>query len=194
MRTLLVFPALLFALQLALGPAGAEQNTPRKALAKAIEALDNNKIHDALVASHMATLMLTQRDKFHIRRTVLTEGKAGGWGLYKKRARNIYKPGEAIILYLEPGAFKYARQKEWFNFGFTVDFRLTQPNGNIVGGQDNFDKFTFQSLRPNTEVLLTLTLSLTGVPAGKYVLKIAVHDMVSKEVATTDVPVEYSGS
>ena len=192
LHALRTLPFVLLLLAASLASAGAEQNTPRQVLNKAIEALDNNQVHEALGAAHMAMLMLTQKDKFHLRRNVLIEQKAGGWGVYSKRATNIYKPGEDIILYLEPGAFKYARRKQWFKFGFTVDFRLVQPDGNIVGGQDNFDKFQFTSLRPNTEILLNLTLSLSGVPAGKYILKIAVHDMVGKEVATVDVPVEFS--
>ncbi len=179
-------------LALAAAPAFAEQTTPRGALRKAIEALDNNQTHEALRAAHQATLMLTQRDKFHIRKTVLVEQGASGWGVYTERKSNVYAPGEKILLYIEPGAFKYGGPEGRFDFGFTVDFRVSQPDGNILGGQDEFGKFPFQSLRPNTEIFLDLTLTLTGVPAGKYILKIAVHDMVSKEVSTDDIPIEFS--
>ena len=183
---------LCVALAFAVAPANAEDSTARKALAQAIEALDNNDIHEALKAAHQATLMLTQRDSFHLRQTILVEESASGWGVYKERSNNIFKPGEEIILYIEPGAFKYGGPDGRFDFGFSVDFRLAQLDGNILGGQDEFGKFPFQSKRPNTEIFLDLTLTLTGLPAGKYVLKIVVHDMVSGETSSGDVPIEIS--
>ncbi len=171
----------------------AEQATPRAALKTALEALEQDKTREALEAAHKSMLMLTQKDKFHIRMSKLVESKASGWGVYTERKNNVYKKGEKVLVYVEPGAFKYERASDGrFNFGFTVDFLLVQADGNILGGQKNFGQFPFTSHRPNTEIFLDLTFTLTGVPEGRYILAITVHDMVSNEHKDIEVPVTFT--
>ena len=183
--------ALLFGAVIA-GQAVAQQVSAEQALTAALQALEEDDNHEALRSAHQAMLILTQRDQFHIRTAKLVEPGSTGFGIYRERKTNVFRPGDEVHVYLEPGAFKYGGPDGRFDFGFTVDFRLATPDGNILGGQDDFGKFPFQSLRPNTEISLDITLTLTEVPVGEFVLKIVVHDMISEETETVDIPVVFS--
>lgn len=171
----------------------AERLTPQITLKKALDALEEDNKHEALEAAHRSMLLLTQQDRFHIRMTKLVSAEPSGWGIYTKRKSNRYKPGEQVRVYMEPSSFKYKRSSEGlFNFGFSVDFVLAKTDGEILGGQQDFGRFPFESHRPNTEIFLDLKFSLTGLPADKYVMKITVHDMISKEIKAIDVPIEFT--
>ena len=171
----------------------AERLTPQITLKKAFDALAEDKTHEALEAAHKSMLLLTQQDKFHIRMTKLVSAEPSGWGVYTKRKSNQYKPGEKVRVYVEPGSFKYKRGSEgMFNFGFTVDFVLAKTDGKILGGQQDFGRFPFKSHRLNTEIFLDLKFTLTGLPADKYIMKITVHDMISKEIETIDIPIVFT--
>ncbi len=170
----------------------AERLTPQITLKKALDALEEGNKHEALEAAHRSMLLLTQQDRFHIRMTKLVSAEPEGWGVYIKRKSNRYKLGEKVRVYLEPGSFKYKRGSEGlFNFGFSVDFVLAKTDGEILGGQQDFGQFPFKSHRPNTEIFLDLKFTLSGLPANKYVMKITVHDMISKEIKAIDIPIEF---
>ncbi|MCP4183363.1 MAG: hypothetical protein GY761_08605 [Hyphomicrobiales bacterium] len=170
----------------------AEQITPQITLKKALDALEEGNKHEALEAAHRSMLLLTQQDQFHIRMARLVSAEPEGWGVYIKRKSNRYKLGEKVRVYVEPGSFKYERGSEGlFNFGFTVDFVLAKTDGEILGGQQDFGRFPFKSHRPNTEIFLDLKFTLSGLPADKYVVKITVHDMISKEIKAIDIPIEF---
>jgi len=170
----------------------AERLTPQITLKKALDALEEGKTHKALEAAHRSMLLLTQQDRFHIRMSKLVSDEPSGWGVYTTRKSNRYKQGEKVRVYVEPGSFKYKRGSEgMFRFGFTVDFALAKTDGKILGGQQDFGRFPFKSHRPNTEIFLDLKFTLTGLPAGKYIMKITVHDMISKEIETIDMPIEF---
>ena len=174
---------------------GAQEDTPQATLKAALEALQINDTRKALVAAHRSMLLLTQQDKFHIRTSKLIASSSNGWGTYTERKNNEYNVGEKIRVYVEPGSFKYKRGAEGsFNFGFTVDFFLTQPDGNILGGQEKFGDFPFESQRPNTEISLNLSINLSGVPTGNYFLKIVVHDKISKESGFVNIPIVIKSS
>ena len=182
------FLLLAFCLGLPAGSAAAQEVTAEQALRSALAAVQQDKPHEALKAAHQAMLLLTQKDRLHIRTAALVQADPGGFGIFQEKAAPSYRPGEDIHVYIEPGAFKYARSGDYYEYGFSVDFRLVKTDGNVLGGQDKFGTFPFRSFRPNTEIFLDLTLSLTGVPEGDYVIKVIVHDLVSEETAEADFP------
>ena len=187
--------AIFFAMLLAFssGPAAAESADARGVLQSAVEAMDKGDAHEALKAAYQAMLMLSQQNRFHIRTAIYVDGDPQGYGLYKERADLDFEGGEPIHIYVEPGAFKYGGPDGRFDFGFTVDFRIATPDGNVLAGQDDFASLDFNSNRPNTEIMLDLTINLTGVPTGDYILRFTVHDKVSEEAADFELPLTIRG-
>jgi len=175
------------------GPAAAESANARGALQSAVEAMDKGDAHEALKAAYQAMLMLSQQSRFHIRTAIYVDGDPQGYGIYKERADSVFEGREPIYIYVEPGAFKYGGPDGRFDFGFTVDFRIATPDGNVLAGQDDFASLDFNSNRPNTEIMLDLTINLTGVPTGDYILRFTVHDKVSEETADFELPLTIRG-
>ena len=75
-----------------------------------------------------------------------------------------------------------------YSFGFNVDLIVKSPSGEIVGGQENFQRLELTSRAKNREFMLTLTLDLTNAPPGDYVLEYKTHDLNSDKVGLMSLP------
>ncbi len=70
-----------------------------------------------------------------------------GFGNYLPRVDNLYRPGEPMILYVEPVGFKVAPGKEpgTFTYRLTADLTWWNAWGMVVGGRRGFGLFTAES-------------------------------------------------
>lgn len=60
-----------------------------------------------------------------------------GYDIYEERESNTFRPGETILLYIEPNGFEYRtltdeNGKTLYTIDFTTDFTLTDDRGNIL--------------------------------------------------------------
>jgi hypothetical protein len=116
-----------------------------------------------------------------------------GYGLYKEKGSNVFKPGEKIITYVEPIGYGWKDiAGDLYELNFVTDLTLTAENGDVVTDQKGFSKTVFQSHNQNMEFSMDFTLTLDGVPAGKYTLEYTIHDMSGKQVSTFDQEVEIA--
>jgi len=137
-----------------------------------------------------AALMETwEKMPLSVRRAVFEKQRAEGFGMYQERPSNVFKPGEKLIAYVEPVGYGW---KEGGNgtvqFGFDVDFLIKSADGKILTGQENFAKLAETSQRRNREFMVTLTMSVSGAPAGEYVLEYKLRDIASDKSMVINLP------
>ena len=66
-------------------------------------------------------------------------------------------------------------------FGLNIDFLVKSKAGQIIGGQENFKSVSFVSNVRNRELMLNLSMRVTGVPPGEYVLEWKLRDQFCKK-------------
>lgn len=124
-----------------------------------------------------------------LRNPTLVSAPVDGFGLQTPRENAVYAPGDAIVAYAEPIGYGYqANPDGTYSFGLLVDLVLRDASGAVVGGQEAFQRSVLTSHARNREFFITLTLNVTGAPAGDYTVDYIVHDLVSQEVATVSFP------
>src|SRR5690606_34849428 len=93
------------------------------------------------------------------------------FGAFSERKDTLFESGEPIVIYAEPVGYAWQENADGtYTFGFEVDLLVKTADGQIVGGQENFDRLEFTSRSRNRELMLTLTLDLSGAQPGDYVL------------------------
>jgi hypothetical protein len=124
-----------------------------------------------------------------VRRALFETDRAEGFGQYKERTSNVFKPGEKLVAYVEPAGYgwKEAGPGE-FEFGFNVDFLLKSPDGKVLGGQENFANLALKSHARNREFMLNLTMNVSGAPPGDYVLEYKLRDVTGDKSTVIQLP------
>ena len=123
------------------------------------------------------------------RRAIFVESPVETYGAWRERPDNVFKPGEDLLTYVEPVGYVWRDAGEgWFGFGFVMDFKVKTPDGRILGGQDAYKRFEFKTRYRNREVFINLKMSLSGIPAGDYVLVYTLHDLESEKSSSFEQP------
>lgn len=124
----------------------------------------------------------SQKIPFDIRKAFFVTEKPVIFGNYSRVKSNEFPVGSSLITYAEPVglAWKAADNGE-VQSQFTVDFELRNPAGEILAVQKAFGNFKIESREPLFEIYTPLTLDVSAVPAGDYVLKYTFNDLNSKK-------------
>lgn len=132
---------------------------------------------------------------FSIGKAVFITKEPAGYAMYEPKDGTVFKTGEAIVSYVEPVGltWKDAAAKDKLETHFTVDFDILNPAGKILAGQKAFGDFTFTGYLKNQEIYSTLTIDVSGAPAGDYVLRFHFNDINSGKTATIDQPFKIAG-
>ncbi len=107
-----------------------------------------------------------------------------GYGVYREH-NNIFKPGETILLYVEPVGFKFkpivdSNGNNLHLINMTANFVLAGSNGTIFQTINNVPVGSIISHRENTELYLDLTLTqVKPFPLGTYNITYNVTDQAS---------------
>lgn len=107
-----------------------------------------------------------------------------GFGVYDNKSSNTFKPGEDIILYIEPSGFEYDtipdKNKTLYAINFTADFTISDTEGNVLTGQEGLPVTEIISHHQNKEVFIPFTITrTTPFPPGNYVITYTIHDVNS---------------
>lgn len=149
------------------------------ASAQTLEAIE--KAEQAVISAWNAT-PLTYRKALFVT-------QAQGFGVYQAREGAVFKGGEPLVVYAEPVGYAWKDEGDGtFSFGFDVDLLVKRSTGEIVGGQENFQKLELTSRSLNREFMLTLTLNIDGAPAGDYVVEYRTRDVNSPKSAVISLP------
>jgi hypothetical protein len=127
------------------------------------------------------------------RRAIFVAASPGGFGIFNERPNAVFKPGEPLIVYAEPVGYAWKDNGDGtYTFGFEIDLLLKTAAGAVVGGQEKFQRLALTSHARNREFMLTLTLNLTGAPAGDYVVEYRARDIASDKSGLISLPFTVS--
>ena len=119
-----------------------------------------------------------------------------GYGRFIPRVDNVYRPGEPLIIYLEPVGFKVTRAEESreYQYRLTADFNLVDAWGLVVGGRRGFGRFHGVSRVFPNRLPLTFTYSLAGLPPGRYRVETILHDELGKKTHAVTTIIRLTGN
>lgn len=153
---------------------------------------DAAKAHDLLLK---ALSDFSQTLPFAIGKAVFVSTAPVGYAMYEPREGSTFKAGESLVSYIEPIGltWKETAVKGKLETRFTVDFDILNPKGDVLAGQKAFGDFTFTGYLRNQEIYSTLTIDVSGAPAGDYVLRFHFNDVNSGKSASVDQPFKIAG-
>jgi hypothetical protein len=106
----------------------------------------------------------------------------GGYGIYEERKSNVFKPGETFLLYVEPLGYTYGTVTDedgntLYTMNFTLDFIISDKNGNVLGGQEDIPVSNIVSYHQNKELNLDISIDQSSpFPPGDYVITYRITD------------------
>lgn len=124
-----------------------------------------------------------------VRTAVFVTGPAEGFGLQEERASNEFAPDEPIYIYIEPVGYGFREEGGVNTFGLSVGLRILTSTGQELFSQDGFLDLTARSRTTPTEFFGNVTLNLSGLTAGEYVLELLLDDVASDETASVAMPI-----
>ncbi len=123
---------------------------------------------------------------FDIRKAFFVTRKPLMFGSYDRVSTNEFATGSSLITYAEPIGLAWIPEGSGVTSAFTVDFELRNPAGELLAEQKAFGNFKIESREPLFEIFTPLTLDVTAVPAGDYVLKYTFNDSNSKKSTSVE--------
>ena len=127
----------------------------------------------------------------------IEEGSSLGYGVYKEHVpANVFRPGETIVLYVEPIGFGHQPITDTasssqdgsdngsttilYLMNMTADYIISDSNGTELQTIEDVPVGNLISHRQNLELFLTLTLRQDEpFPLGDYIVSYVIHDQVS---------------
>lgn len=198
---LLLAAVLVAALAVPAAPAGAASASKQRvdeferALHDAQAALAHRDPARTLEALSRATRAAWRRFPFTAINVHLVAAPPAGYGQYLPRVDNVYRPGEPLILYLEPVGFKvkYDADQGSYTYRLAADFNLVDAWGMVVGGRRGFGRFEDTTRHFPDRIPLTFTYSLAGLPPGSYRVETILRDLLGKRSHTVVTPIRIVG-
>jgi hypothetical protein len=118
--------------------------------------------------------------------TFVEQYSALGYGVYKEHSE-IFRPGETIVLYVEPVGFGHGELLDdegntLYLMNITADYVIAGANGTELQAIEDIPVGSIVSHRLNTELFLELTLTQEQpFPVGDYTVTYVLTDEVSGE-------------
>ena len=124
--------------------------------------------------------------------------ESGGYGVYDAKQSNIFKPGETLLLYVEPQGITYVPvsegNEELYNIKMSADFIISDSDGNVLFEQADIPALNIVSHHQNKELNLDLSINQEPpFPPGNYIITYIVTDDNSGESFEITKNVSISG-
>ena len=124
---------------------------------------------------------------------LLVTETAAGYGVYNPRPTNLYKKGEAIVIYAEPFGFAYGAPGEGLHsIGFAVDLQVLDATGNELASVPNVTQLDLNSRYQNREFQANITYNLNGIAPGHYTLVTTLRDKNSDKSGSFRTEIEIT--
>ncbi len=168
------------------------QGSSLSALTKEAEKrLKKEDVIGAAKALRQAMVALYNQASLKVNKATLISAKPRAFGMFQPKGTNQYRPGETIIIYVEPVGYHFAKKGNSYNFGIIADFSVTDLDGNILGGKKGFGKWEITTKdRPLFDFYITLTYNFTGIKPGKYFILTTLTDKNGGGSLTIKTPIE----
>ncbi len=119
---------------------------------------------------------------------VFVDKPGSNYGMYHPRASSDFTADEKLRVYAEPIGYGWEKVGDIFQTHLVADAALLSTDGKVPWGQREFGVFKLASRHRFVEYMMNLTLSISGVPQGQYVLEYTVTDKVLGNSAKMSMP------
>lgn len=131
---------------------------------------------------------------FTQRNVIFVSRKAESFREGERRPTGAFDRGEVLRSYAEPLGYGLKPTPEGgFALQLTMDFAIKTQAGKILAGQDGFDKVNVTYANRYAPVFLNLSLNITGIEPGDYVLTYKLHDDTTGKVTSFEQPFSIRG-
>ncbi len=145
---------------------------------------------DALDDAGAAYMTAWEAAPLSVRKALFVSAPADGFGVYSERADGAFAAGEPILIYVEPVGYGFTAEDGMNSFGTAIDVRILTAEDEEIFAQTDFLTIASESAEKPTEFFGNLSLEMSGLPAGAYVLELTLKDMASDETAPVTLPFE----
>jgi hypothetical protein len=185
-----MLPAAKFAVVLlaaiAAGPVAAQTLSDKSKEAEGLVA--EGKFADALAALDEASRLVWDQAPLSCRRILWVAEKASAFGNYNPRETNIFSSGEAMLVYAEPIGFGWRKTGEIWHAVLAADLVIHSKDGAEIYRQGDFADLPVASRARIREFFVNLTYTLSGIPAGDYLIDTVLRDTNGEKRATCTLP------
>jgi hypothetical protein len=157
---------------------------------QAEEQSTDGKSLDAYETMRKAVFQVWNASPLLFRKALFVTSSPAGFGIYDPRPDNVFKQGEKIYIYVEPVGFGWEAKDGLNHAELVADLALKDGEGTVVGKQEGFGTFTFNSREQNIELLTSISFEFPEAPAGKYTAMLTFHDKVGDKSASFELPFE----
>lgn len=143
----------------------------------------------AIEKAEAALVEAWQASPIAFRRAIFVSEPPQGFGLFKEREDAVFAPGEPLVVYAEPVGYEWKEGGDGtYTFGFEIDLALKSPDGEVLVEKEQFQRLALTSHARNREFMLTLTLDISGAPAGDYVVEYRARDVNGSKAGLISLP------
>lgn len=136
-----------------------------------------------------ATLAIWEKLPLTIAKALFVVGDPQGYGIYNPRESSVFKPGDTLVVYVEPVGFGHAYANGVYTIALRADLVLKdKASGRILFKREGFGDFRLNSRKPNREFFLKLSIDLNNAPEGDFLLTIPIIDKVKGQKAEFTLP------
>jgi hypothetical protein len=111
-----------------------------------------------------------------------------GFGNYTPHASGAFKPGDTLLIYLEPIGYAFTPDGDIFKVAIAADIEVHTPGGLILAKSADFGRLEWSARSRTREVHATLKLPLPRLKPGDYQLVVTLRDQGSPKTATVTLP------
>lgn len=159
-------------------------------LGKAGASLQANQPKEALKQAEAAVESIWQKVPLYIEQAIYLKNRPQAYGIYTQRKDHTYPlKGEPVLIYLEPRGYRFKSNPDGTKtFGVSLDIALTDPKGKVLWGKENFLRKEMTSHHFIREFYLLVTLTVSGAPAGDYLVSLRVNDLKGSQSTAVKLP------
>ncbi|HFC04153.1 MAG TPA: hypothetical protein ENJ55_00490 [Rhizobiales bacterium] len=142
----------------------------------------------ALEAMDRATTALWLRSPFTVSKAFFVTKPATEYGVFEKRPDNVFINGSKLRVYTELIGYDWQKVGDQYQINIIADVALQDTKGKILWSKKEFGKFRPAKSEQFKKLYVNLSLSISGVPAGDYVIEYTLIDKLRKQVALIALP------
>lgn len=136
---------------------------------------------------------LKDRLPFTQRNVAFVTKKADGFRDIRQRPDNVFPRGEVLRSYAEPLGYALKPAADGALIALSMDFLVRTASGKVLAQQTGFEKVSVGTTGRAQPFFLNLSLNLTGIEPGEYVLTYTLHDETSGKTTSFDQPFVIKG-
>jgi hypothetical protein len=142
----------------------------------------------ALDQAREALLAIWTEAPLTARRATFVTEPPQGYGMYTPATKPVFDTVDPIHVYLEPVGGAVRREGGLFKMSLAADFAVKDGKGKVLGGQENIQGLQTTTRTFSSEVMMTLTFNLKGLPSGQYTLVVTLRDLFSDKKTAVELP------